>query len=87
MGTSFIRNRPPLGPYSRTKPLEGPMVALGGGAVSYERGTPVGGSATHISQSSVETRGPKYEYMYNMTCFPCCAHPLFPAKWLIQTNR
>ena len=32
-GASLIRNRNPLGPYSRT---------IGGGAVSYERGTPVG---------------------------------------------
>jgi len=30
-GTSLIRNRLPLGPYSRTMPR-----ALGGGAVSYE---------------------------------------------------
>ena len=35
-GTLLIRNRLPLGPYSRTMPR-----ALGGGAVSYERGTPV----------------------------------------------
>ena len=36
-GTSFIGNTFPIGPYSR-----GHMVVLGGGAVSYERGTPVG---------------------------------------------
>ena len=28
-GTSLIRKRSPLGPYSRSMPLEGPMVALG----------------------------------------------------------
>ena len=37
MGTPLIRNRDPLGPYSRTMPT-----ALGGGAFFYERGTPVG---------------------------------------------
>ena len=37
-GTSFIRNTPPLGPYSRTKPRV-LWWSLGGGAVSYERGT------------------------------------------------
>ena len=35
-GTSLIRNRDPPGPYTRTMPM-----ALGGGAFSYERGTPV----------------------------------------------
>jgi hypothetical protein len=35
-GTSLIRNSLPLGPYSRTMHR-----ALGGGAVSYERGSPV----------------------------------------------
>ena len=34
-GTSLIRNRRPLGPCSRTMPR-----VLGGGAVSYERGSP-----------------------------------------------
>ena len=38
-GTSLIRNTPLLGPYSRN--TWGPMVVLGGGAVSCERGTPV----------------------------------------------
>ena len=38
--TSLIRNTPLLGPYSRTN-TKGPMVVLGGGAVSYERGTTV----------------------------------------------
>jgi len=40
-GTSLVRNRHPVGPYSRTMPrlLWWPR---GGGAVSYERGTPVG---------------------------------------------
>ena len=37
-GTSFIRNTPLLGPYSRTTP--GPIVVLAGVAASYERGTP-----------------------------------------------
>ena len=38
-GTSLIRERPSLGPYGRAMPRVrgGP----GGGAVSYERGTPV----------------------------------------------
>jgi len=40
-GTSLIRNSAPLGPYSRTMPLEGTLEALAGGPVSYERGTPV----------------------------------------------
>ena len=35
-GTSLIRNRRPLGPYSRTM-----LSALEGWAFSYERGTPV----------------------------------------------
>ena len=35
-GTSLIRNRAPLGPYSRTMPR-----VLGGSAVSDGRGTPV----------------------------------------------
>ena len=34
-GTSLIRNRPPLGPYSRTMP-RALWKSLGGGAVSYE---------------------------------------------------
>jgi len=41
MGTSLIRKNPSLGPYSRPVP-RAPIVVLGGGAVSYERGTPVG---------------------------------------------
>ena len=40
-GTSLIRKTPLLGPNSRT--IQAPMVVLGGGAVSYERGTPVAG--------------------------------------------
>ena len=44
-GTSLIRNSTPLGPYSS------PMVALGGGAVSYERGTPV--HVRHLWYTSV----------------------------------
>ena len=41
MGTSLIRNTPLLGPYRRTihRVL---WWSWGGGAVSYERGTPVG---------------------------------------------
>ena len=39
-GTSLIRYSPLLGPYRRTSYTQGPMVVLGGGAVSYERGTP-----------------------------------------------
>jgi len=39
-GTSLIRNSAPLGPYSRTMPRT-IWRPLGGGAVSYERGTPV----------------------------------------------
>ena len=37
----MIRNSAPLGPYSRTMPKAGPIVVLGGVAISYERGTPV----------------------------------------------
>ena len=37
-GISLIRNSAPLGPYSRTMPRA--LWKLGGGAVSYERGTP-----------------------------------------------
>jgi len=39
-GTSLIRNRAPLGPYSRIMPMA-LLWPYGGGAVSYERGTPV----------------------------------------------
>ena len=39
MVTSLVRKRTPLGPYSRS--AWGPMLVLGRGAVSYERGTPV----------------------------------------------
>ena len=37
MGSSLIRNFPPLGPYSRDND-QGPMVVLGGRAVSDKRG-------------------------------------------------
>jgi hypothetical protein len=41
-GTSLMRNTPLLGPYRRTMHrVLCPMVVLRGGAVSYERGTPV----------------------------------------------
>ena len=40
-GTSLIRNRPLLGPYSRTIPRV-IWWSVGGGAVSSERGTHVG---------------------------------------------
>ena len=40
-GTSLIRNRPTLGPYSRTMPRL-LWLSWGGEAFSYERGTPVG---------------------------------------------
>ena len=39
-GTSLIRNRPPLGPCSRATP-RALWKSLGGGVVSYVRGTPV----------------------------------------------
>ena len=39
-GTSSIRNRLPVGPYSRA--MSRALVVLGGGAVYYERGTRVG---------------------------------------------
>ena len=39
--TSLLRNRPTLGPYSRLTHTQSPMVVLGGGAFSYERGHPV----------------------------------------------
>ena len=39
-GTLFIRNTPLLGTYSRTMP-RALWWSLGGGAISYERGTPV----------------------------------------------
>ena len=42
-GTSLIRKHPTLGPYSRPMP-RALWWALGGGAVSYERGTPVAGA-------------------------------------------
>ena len=38
-GTSLIRNRRVLGTYS--SPMPSPTVIVGGGAVSYEQGTPV----------------------------------------------
>ena len=41
MGTSLIRSSTPVGSYRKTMPRVGPMVSLGGDAVSYERGTPV----------------------------------------------
>jgi hypothetical protein len=40
-GTSLIRNRPPLGPYSRS--ISGALLWSKGGVGSYERGTPIGG--------------------------------------------
>jgi len=40
-GTSLIRNSAPLGPYSRTM-SRALWSSWGDGAVSYERGTPVG---------------------------------------------
>jgi len=39
-GTSLIRKRHPVGPYSRTMPRL-LWRSWGGGAVSYQRGTPV----------------------------------------------
>ena len=45
-GTSLMRNRPPLGPYSSIclGPYGGPM---GGGAIFYERGAPVDSEPAH----------------------------------------
>jgi len=40
-GTSLIRQTPPVGPYSRPMPSRALRWSYGGGAVSYERGTPV----------------------------------------------
>ena len=45
-GTSLIRNRPPAGPYIST--CLGPCDGLRGGAVSYERGTPVERSGSDV---------------------------------------
>jgi len=39
-GTSLIRNNPPRRTLQKDY-TQGPMVVLGGGAVSYERGAPV----------------------------------------------
>ena len=46
-GTSLIRNTPLPGPYSRTS---GSMVVQEGGAVSYARGTPVGGVESRFQE-------------------------------------
>ena len=50
-GTSLIRKRMPLGPYSRN--TSGTTVVLGGGAFSYERGIPVDdrGGCVYLARS------------------------------------
>jgi len=48
-GTSLIRKRNPLGPYSTPVP-RALWCSQGGGAVSYERGTPVGTERAHIRE-------------------------------------
>ena len=50
-GTSLIRRRNSLGPYSR--PTPSPTVILGGGAAPYERGNPV------LSHKNHSTRFPR----------------------------
>ena len=46
-GISPIRNSPPPGPYSRTKPWA-LLWSSGGEVVSYERGIPVGRAAVRV---------------------------------------
>ena len=49
-GTSLIRNRNPLGPYSRTTP-RALWRSYGGGGDSLERGTPVAPGETFVEGS------------------------------------
>ena len=69
-GSSFIRNSPPLGPHSRIV-LKGPLVVLGGWAVSYEQGTPVRvtrqGARGHptLSQEGVGNKWRVQGYLWN----------------------
>ena len=53
-GTSLIKNSAPLGPYSRTVP-RALRWSWGGGAVSYERGTPVTGPPRNIPSKDTFT--------------------------------
>jgi len=63
-GTSLIRNSAPLGPYSATMP--GALWTPRGGAVSYERGTPVLAPA---SPSPASPCGGLTERVSHLQCF------------------
>ena len=66
MGTSLIRNRHPVGPYSRTMPDS--YGAPRGGAISYERGTPV-----HAFDGY-----PFFALCYRLSLFEDCANIPYP---------
>ena len=68
-GTSLIRNSDPLGPYSRTIPTA-LRWSWWGGAVSYERGTPVPQGATQFqSQVDTGTRAATYHFVPDPSTF------------------
>jgi hypothetical protein len=56
-GTSLIRNRTPIGLYSRTMP-KGPVMVVRVWAVFDERGTPVAGLGAHDVARAAGTRVP-----------------------------
>jgi len=73
-GTSLIRNTPLLGPYSRTIPRVLGWF-WGGGAVSYERGTPVG----------ITFRGEKQEFRIGKIIFRAVVRRCGPSVWGLRT--
>ena len=70
-GTSLIRHNAPLGPYSRDYAWS-PTAVLGGGAVSYERGTSVGFTEKHRGS---KRRRPWDNIPRALRDLPYSAHP------------
>ena len=73
-GTSLIRNIPLLGPSSRTIPRVLGW-SWGGGAISYERGTPVG----------ITCRGEKQEFRIGKIIFRAVVRRCGPSVWGLRT--
>ena len=75
--TSIIRNRHPLGPYRRTMPR-----ILGRGAISYERGSPVGRCRANVAHTRQSTPDPGLDFQVNvLTTFEVDASSLLSASF------